>query len=224
MSIIYTLIDPRTSLIRYVGKTENTTDRLSSHIREAKKGTQSYVYNWIRELLRLDLVPLIKTIEECNNWQEREIFWIQKLREDGYPLTNASHGGDGARMSQEQREKLRIKAINRFKDPKEREKIAKTLKGRKATEEVKLKIKEAHKKRKNNLEEWQKWKDSISRAQKGRKWSKTHKRNQAKAATKTLKELQSRPPRFYRICNRCNKEVTNLTAGVHKNNCEVRKE
>jgi hypothetical protein len=89
---IYKLIDPITNEIRYIGKTKNVLlKRYNEHISRAKQEHDSHVYCWIKKLLKDNLKPIIKLVEECNedDWEEREKYWISF-----YPnLTNISKGG-----------------------------------------------------------------------------------------------------------------------------------
>ena len=49
---IYSLSDPNTGEIRYVGKTYNQLrKRLYSHLNECKTGNKSHKINWIKSLL-----------------------------------------------------------------------------------------------------------------------------------------------------------------------------
>lgn len=95
---IYTLSHPITKEIRYVGKTKqkDITFRLKQHIVNAKSTKESYYsVNWIKKLIRQDLLPTIEVLDICNesNWQEYEIFWISQLKSWGFNLTNTSEGG-----------------------------------------------------------------------------------------------------------------------------------
>ena len=56
---IYTLSDPITGAIRYVGKTINLKQRFNKHIMESKKSTKSYKKAWINSLLKKELKPII---------------------------------------------------------------------------------------------------------------------------------------------------------------------
>ena len=93
--IIYTLIDPRDNQVRYVGKTNNLKQRLSSHIYRAKSGVNSPIHCWIRKLLDLNLKPSISIQEICNkdNWEEKERYWIEYYRGKYENITNISDGG-----------------------------------------------------------------------------------------------------------------------------------
>jgi hypothetical protein len=89
---IYTLEDPRTKTIRYVGKTVDLTKRYIQHIHSAFR-YDSYCYRWIKALLLQKQFPIMKVVEivKIEDWQERERFWIAN-----YPnLTNITEGGTG---------------------------------------------------------------------------------------------------------------------------------
>lgn len=91
---IYVLIDPRTSEIRYVGKTNNPKKRLGHHCAVYRDGLY-YKERWIRDLRVHNLKPIMEVVDECNsiNWEEREKYWIQCYRDLGYRLTNLTSGG-----------------------------------------------------------------------------------------------------------------------------------
>lgn len=100
-STIYVLVDPRKKEeYRYVGKTvQKLSHRLSKHIYDAKKpDNHTYRARWIRKLLRDDVKPQMVELEtidaeiDC----EREIYWIARLKKEGYKLTNGTDGGEVA--------------------------------------------------------------------------------------------------------------------------------
>lgn len=92
---IYSLNDPDSLLIRYIGKTVNLKRRLSSHINEAKRAKgRRYVLNWIKFLLDVNKKPIINVIEECtqDNWEEREKYWVDYYRKS---ISNLCNNADG---------------------------------------------------------------------------------------------------------------------------------
>ncbi len=94
---IYTLEDPITNEIRYVGFTSRSLpDRCSKHINECKK-RNDYKSNWIKSILKKGLKPLIKHLDFCDktNWQIIEQYWIAQFNSWGFKLTNATDGGEG---------------------------------------------------------------------------------------------------------------------------------
>ena len=97
---IYTLKDPLTEEIRYIGKTNNLKTRLSNHISRAiKNNSNSHKNNWIRKLLNNGNKPTIEILDEvpANNWEEYEIYWIEQFKNWGFKLLNTCTGGEGAR-------------------------------------------------------------------------------------------------------------------------------
>ncbi len=91
---IYKLIDPITNLPRYIGKTGNLKNRLNNHLSSSKK-RNNYLSNWIKSLLKQDLLPIIEIIEECSleNWEEREIYWIDYYKSNFENICNYQKGG-----------------------------------------------------------------------------------------------------------------------------------
>lgn len=81
---------------KYIGKTERTLeDRFEGHLRGAKYGNQTYLYRAMRKHGEDNFV--IEQIEECQNVDEREQFWITEfdtLIPSGYNMTKGGTGGD----------------------------------------------------------------------------------------------------------------------------------
>ncbi len=97
MTNIYALRDPTTNKIRYVGKTKGSLNRrYNQHVQSRNLKSRTHSANWINSLMLLGLRPGIELLEKCddNIWQEREIYWISKLLNEGEDLTNISPGGD----------------------------------------------------------------------------------------------------------------------------------
>lgn len=94
---IYTLSDPITNFVRYVGKTNNPKQRLASHIC-LSSNHNTHKYNWIKSLKTNKLKPIMDIIDtfdneiECNIF---EIYWISQFKSWGFKLCNHSHGGEG---------------------------------------------------------------------------------------------------------------------------------
>lgn len=107
---IYKLIDPVDGSVRYVGLTMNSLNqRLKSHRNEKSKSHKSA---WIESLKSKGNTPVIELIEEVYSYEQacdREIFWIDKLKQEGHKLTNHATGGNkNKRMSDEVRLKMSI--------------------------------------------------------------------------------------------------------------------
>lgn len=116
MPFIYTLIDPTTNEIRYVGKANNPERRLSSHIYQHSDASNPHKHNWIKKLRRQGLRPIMQIVEICadSEWKQREKYWIAKYRKSNHKLLNISAGGDDGGKSDEGRERLRTFGIIRF--------------------------------------------------------------------------------------------------------------
>lgn len=128
MTKIYRLIDPETKETRYVGKTNQfLSKRLSGHITKAKRNRTTHVSCWIFSLLNKNMKPIIELIEVCNNWVEREQYYISLYGN----LCNHTAGGEGS---------LGYKQSQEHKD-----KISKSLKGRRRPDDVKIQISKSHK-------------------------------------------------------------------------------
>lgn len=95
---IYGLIDPRTSQLRYVGKTVlGLQDRLNRHCNESNTEIKNHRVDWIRNLAKAGLRPEIIELETVRaDWIEAEQFWISYMRFIGCELVNATFGGEGA--------------------------------------------------------------------------------------------------------------------------------
>lgn len=116
--LIYKLIDPRTNEIRYVGKTKNSLrKRLYEYLTKRNLTAKTHKNNWIKQLLNEGIKPIIETLEIVNeqNWIEREIYHIKKLKSDSVNLTNTTDGGDGALGTKQSQESIN-KALKTRKD------------------------------------------------------------------------------------------------------------
>ena len=77
---IYSLIDPRTKEIRYIGSTTTPKARLTQHLSESNNIKK---FNWIQSLLSENLKPILNIIECVNvsNLIEREQYWANYYKE-----------------------------------------------------------------------------------------------------------------------------------------------
>lgn len=125
---IYAILDPRSNAVRYVGKAVKLNKRISGHLKSAKDNVQGHTYSWIRSIIRDNLLPEFITLEIVNeeDWIEAEQFWIAYFKFLGARLTNKSIGGDGPHGC--------------IPSEDTRAKMSKAQKGRKHTEETKIKM------------------------------------------------------------------------------------
>lgn len=93
---IYTLTDPITNEVRYVGKANDISQRYKSHLNGARKH-QIHKKNWINSLKKLKLKPIIDVIDivPINEWVFWETYWISQFKSWGCNLINYTMGGDG---------------------------------------------------------------------------------------------------------------------------------
>jgi hypothetical protein len=95
---IYTLCDPITKEVRYVGKTiQSLYVRYCDHIsfKNKRKNSNYRNKNWIKSLLNKNLYPEIELLDEVNFniWENEEIFYISYLKFIGLNLVNHQIGG-----------------------------------------------------------------------------------------------------------------------------------
>jgi len=146
---IYTLNNPITNEVRYIGYTSTSLEeRLRHHIKDCKY-KKSRKVNWIKKLISENITPTInllciyKTLDEA---KFNEIKLIFEYRLSGYDLVNGTDGGEGGYGYKFTKEQIlaQIKRQTGRKLPpcsEERKKnISNANKGRKMTEEQKIKM------------------------------------------------------------------------------------
>ena len=114
---IYTLSDPITNEVRYIGQTKHSLEeRLRGHLKGKGK---TYRVHWINSLKNKGLVPNIELIEEVDKsiGSQTEIYWISMFRFWGFNLTNLTDGGETSTTkniirSEEWRKNIRIGKLN----------------------------------------------------------------------------------------------------------------
>ena len=97
--LIYLFVDNQQKPF-YVGKTIDLKKRIKAHLLECKKNNRLYKYNKLRKILKTgltidDVVVILEDNIDIEILDDKEIYYIKKLREDGYVLTNLTFGGDG---------------------------------------------------------------------------------------------------------------------------------
>ena len=95
MIYIYTLSDPTTNMVRYVGKTNNIKKRLILHMSTIEK-YKSHKNSWLKFLKAKSLKPIIEIIDVVNeeNWGFWEQYWISQFKTWGFNLVNSTDGGE----------------------------------------------------------------------------------------------------------------------------------
>ncbi len=122
-TFIYTLTDPVTGLVRYLGKADNPFTRLQRHLRESRS---FHRVCWIKGLKARGLLPRMDLLDEVPRaqWQFWEREYIRLFRMIGVPLTNGTEGGDGGVPTPEVRAKIKAKAMGRVISEKARRLIS----------------------------------------------------------------------------------------------------
>lgn len=139
---IYALKDPRTDKIRYVGKTNQSLKaRISAHFMDKCKCLRT---QWMSELKSLGLRPvfiILESLEAGTPWQDREIYWIAKMRSIGADLTNSTSGGEGVpNLPKETRERMRKTWLGRKHTPESIMELKKARALRVFTDETRAKM------------------------------------------------------------------------------------
>jgi hypothetical protein len=132
---IYSLSDPRTGQVRYIGKANDPKIRLYGHIDSRRLLKKTPKNAWLRELIANGLQPTIDILETTDLacWQDREQRWISAMRDAGASLTNITSGGEGTegyRHSQESKEMIRAASFRMWSNPVFRARMSELMKNR----------------------------------------------------------------------------------------------
>lgn len=97
---IYSLSDPLTKEIRYVGKAVDVHQRYKKHL---VRKENTYKFCWVEGLKQKGLKPELEVLEVIydsndKDWQASEQWWISYLRFIGCRLTNLNGGGIGGKL------------------------------------------------------------------------------------------------------------------------------
>lgn len=119
-TFIYSLSDPITGFVRYIGKSDNVRKRFSDHFKPSSINKNTYKNNWLKKIRGNGLIPIIDIIDEVSklDWKFWEIHYISLYKSWGFPLVNLTNGGDGCdgyRHSQEVIKKLKDFKIDKMK-------------------------------------------------------------------------------------------------------------
>lgn len=114
---MYTLIDPETGHIRYIGQTcRKVTTRFSQHKAAAKKGTKQKLYAWIKGLLLKGKEPVCEEVfRGCtkNEINDLEYKWIGLFRGSEYLLNRSDGGATNTGWGHSEEQKLKWRAERR---------------------------------------------------------------------------------------------------------------
>lgn len=148
-TFIYTLADPDTLEVRYVGKANDPAKRLRNHLSHCSIG-RTYSARWLCKLVDEGKKPVLQVLEEVDTevWPERECYWIAHFNGQGMRLTNTASGGKGAlgiHHTEEARQRMseRARATGRRPPPHSPELnawMSENYTGRQHSEEAKAKI------------------------------------------------------------------------------------
>lgn len=164
--LIYGLLDPRTRMVRYIGKSTTGMSRPNQH-RRKRDTDRTHCANWVRELQRVNFdfeTTILETVEPglLERLSQTERWWIAYGHASGWPLTNLTDGGEGAvtgdrhpmkksesRRAMGQRSRLwwtperkqHFSEMNPSKDPGVRRIQAETSRARMSTPEARLEMK-----------------------------------------------------------------------------------
>lgn len=103
-TFIYTLSDPRTGEVRYLGKSDNPFARFKKHLIRAKI-SDTHKNCWILGLRGLGLIPHMELLDEVpdSEWQFWEQEYIRVFQAIGIRLVNGTDGGDGGATTRAKR-------------------------------------------------------------------------------------------------------------------------
>ena len=88
---IYTLSDPRTDTVRYVGRSVNPESRFKAHLRVEYSNYRSQKEQWVAELSAVGLLPVMTIIDSSDDSviiRQKEQYWINKYTAEGCNLLN----------------------------------------------------------------------------------------------------------------------------------------
>lgn len=98
--LTYGLRDPRTQLIRYIGKSSSGLNRPNCHRKPSfYLNSTTRLANWCKNMAAAGAMYEIAILQFCRTngeeLEDAERSWIRLFRQDGYDLTNLTDGGDG---------------------------------------------------------------------------------------------------------------------------------
>jgi hypothetical protein len=207
-NLIYAFIDNYGRAF-YIGKTCDIKRRNKQHLYEVNKGNKLPKYNKLRKLIKEgnkfeDLIIIMEDNISPEEIDEREIFHIKKLREEGYKLKNLTNGGEGGIMSIFGiGEKIRKANLGSKRSEETKKKMSESRLGMKFSEEHKKNLSISRKKRITTQET----RDKASKTSKGKINIKNYKLIDSKGnvhitefgLTKFCEENNLNRPNFFKV-------------------------
>ena len=131
--IIYGLVDPRTALLRYVGRSSYGLARAKEHLKPTARGSIGKKA-WVDELRRNGLTPTVVILQVTSTAAELPVAerqWIAFLSGHRGQLLNATPGGGSPTYTHSDVTRARIAnaVARRFTDPSEREAASRRMRG-----------------------------------------------------------------------------------------------
>jgi NUMOD3 motif len=133
--LIYGLVDPRSLLIRYIGRSSNKLERAKRHLNKSELDTNTRCATWLKSLLtagRTCELVVLESVPSPDCLNKAECWWIAYGKMSGWPLTNHTLGGEGVlgyRPSLKSRASRSKKLQGRIFSEEHRAKISETKRG-----------------------------------------------------------------------------------------------
>jgi group I intron endonuclease len=160
MYTIYSLIDPNTGEIRYIGLTIlRPEERLRRHLEPSALKKHTHKNHWFLSLLSQGKRPILRIVQQWESIEhsllrEAEKYWIEYFKSAGCPLLNKTIGGEGVygyKHTPEAKIKMSKAQKGRKFTKEHREKIGEKSKGRDPSPETRAKLSAASKGNKHAL-------------------------------------------------------------------------
>ena len=145
---IYELWSPDGKFCMYVGQSRSAKKRVSWERSSARRGLVGPLFDWLRELDRIEQEPILKIVEGCPNSvfsNEREKARIALRRIEGFPLLNIDGGGRvgrGFKRTDKHKERCRQGSLGKVRSDATRRRLSDSKKGIPLSEEHKRRISE----------------------------------------------------------------------------------
>lgn len=115
-NIVYTITDPITNEVRYVGKTMQGEQRFRDHLKKSSLKHNSHKNQWLKTILVQNLKPIFSVVEaftDPNDLYEAEKRWVKHYKDLGCNLTNLTEGGDGTHGYKHSEDSLNVMSQKR---------------------------------------------------------------------------------------------------------------